>query len=246
MIPERFRGAWKRVSLSLDGRPPSEPAVVVWVQADEAFADVRVPRDVRDPDHVPACFAGATSWDPPYLRWAHHLDLDVPPGAGAGAGAPPGAVEDSATSDVGLVSWEGDDLVERGTFTIGGRDVPYVEVWQRLPRCEAPIVALASDDGWGRLVRAGDHAITVVDERATGGHYRACYRTRRASGWRVELAVGPGAADLPVPRPDVLGVPARMPGWHMVSSPPDPDPTPPRRTPASLPLPGPMPSSFPL
>lgn len=242
VVPERFRGAWKRVSLSLDGRPPSEPAVVVWVQADAAFADVRLPRDVHDPDHAPACFAGATAWDPPHLRWAHHLDLDVPPGVGTA----PDEVEDAATSDVGLVSWDGADLVERGTFAIGGRDVPYVEVWQRLPGCDAPIVALASDDGWGRLVRAGDHAITVVDERAAGGHYRACYRTRRPAGWRVELAVGPAAADLPVPRPDVLGVPARMPGWHIVSSPPEPDPVPPRRTPASLPLlPGRTASSFP-
>ena len=49
------------------------------------------------------------------------------------------------------------------------------------------------------------------------------------------------------PRPDVLGVPARMPGWHLVSTSPEPDPIPPRRSPASLPmLPGPTPSSFPI
>ena len=147
------------------------------------------------------------------------------------------------TSDVGLVAWEGDDLVERGTFPIGGRDVPYVEVWRRLPHSEAPIVALASDDGWGRLVRAGDHAITVIDERPLGGDFRACYRTRSPSGWRVELALGPGAAELPVPRPDVLGIPARMPGWHQVSAPPEPEPAPPRGVSTALPLlPGPPPS----
>jgi hypothetical protein len=251
MIPERFRGAWRRVSLSLDGSPPAEPAVVVWVQADEAFADLRLPRNAHDPDHAPACFAGATEWDPPYLRWSHHLDLDGDPGDPGdpryGAGAAGGHDEDgAATSDVGLVSWDGGDLVERGTFVVDGQPVPYVEVWRRLPRCEAPIVALASDDGWGRLVRAGDHAITVVDERPTGGEYRACYRTRGPSGWRVELAVGPGAADLPVPRPDVLGVPARLPGWHVASAPPAPDPVPPRRAATALPIvPGPMPYTFP-
>jgi hypothetical protein len=234
-IPERFRGAWQRVALSLDGASPGEPAVVVWVQADEVFADLRVPRDVRDSGHAPACFAGVTTWEPPHLCWDHHLDLEAEPGHGP------------ATGDVGLVSWEGGDLVERGTFVIGGRTVPYVEVWRRLPGCEAPIVALASDDGWGRLVRAGDHAITVVDERPAGGDYRACYRTRGPSGWRVRLALGPAAADLPVPRPDVLGIPARMPGWHQVSAPPEPEPVPPRVSPLSaLPMmPGAAPS-FPL
>lgn len=242
-IPERFRGAWQRVSLSLDGGPPAEPAVVIWLQADEAFADLRLPRNVRDTAHAPACFAGITTWDAPQLRWHHHLDLDrdgepVPEDEEAEAGA---------TGDVGLVSWEGGDLVERGTFVIGGRPVPYVEVWRRLPRCEAPIVALASDDGWGRLVRAGDHAITVVDERAAGGDYRACYRTRGPDGWRVRLALGPAAAELPVPRPDVLGVPARMPGWHQVSAPPEPDPIPPRMTPlAALPLMPGAAGSFPV
>jgi hypothetical protein len=250
VIPERFRGAWQRVSLSLDGGPPCEPAVVIWVQADEAFADVRLPRDVADPDNAPAGFAGATSWDPPYLRWSHHLDLDVHPGYGD-RGPDADLIDDGhgdgpVTSDVGLVAWDGDDLVERGTFPIAGRDVPYVEVWRRLPRSEAPIVALASDDGWSRLVRAGDHAITVVDERPAGGAFRACYRTRSPAGWRVELALGPGAADLPVPRPDVLGVPARMPGWHQVSAPPEPEPAPPQAVSTVLPLlPRPSPS-FPL
>jgi Protein HRI1 len=243
-IPERFRGAWQRVSLSLDGGAPGEPAMVVWVQSDEVFADVRLPRDAHDPDHAPACFAGVTTWEPPHLRWQHHLDLDTPPGD-----APGDAPEDGAgpTSDVGLVSWEGGDLVERGTFVIGGRAVPYVEVWRRLPRSEGPIVALASDDGWGRLVRAGEHAITVVDERPAGGAFRACYRTRGPSGWRLRLAVGPAAADLPAPRPDVLGIPARMPGWHQVSAPPEPDPVRATVNPlAALPLmPGAV-TSFPL
>ena len=52
-IPERFRGAWQRVSLSLDGGAPGEPAMVVWVQSDEVFADVRLPVDAPDPDHAP-------------------------------------------------------------------------------------------------------------------------------------------------------------------------------------------------
>ena len=44
MIPERFRGAWRRVSIAVDGGDPVEPSRVVWVQTASAYADIRVPR----------------------------------------------------------------------------------------------------------------------------------------------------------------------------------------------------------
>lgn len=92
MIPERFRGAWRRVSLSVGGAPPVEPSEVVWVQTASAFADIRVPRLGFGDLHPAASFAGTTRWIDPHLHWRHDLDLDpdrcpehprpVPPRAG--------------------------------------------------------------------------------------------------------------------------------------------------------------------
>ncbi|HET6953542.1 MAG TPA: hypothetical protein VFI47_24400 [Acidimicrobiales bacterium] len=194
MIPAPFRGAWRRVSLSVDGGPPIEPSDVVWVQSASAYADLRVPRPGHADRHPPASFAGITTWRDPHLHWRHDVDLDVDP-ISAGGAAPAGG-------DVGRVWWDGADLVETGTFGTGDRGTPYVEVWRRLPGSGGPTDDWASPDGTRRFVQAGDHAITVADGRAAGGRYRACYRRRRAGAWTVELALGDGAADLPlIPHP---------------------------------------------
>jgi len=186
VIPERFQGAWRRVSLTVDGGPPIEPAEVVWVQTASAFADIRVPRMGFGDLHPAVSFAGTTRWDEPHLHWRHELDLDP--------GRPP-----DDDGDVGHIRWDGGDLVESGTFGDDGLEVPYVEVWRRMPGSDGPTQHWVSPDGTHRFVRAGDHAITVADERPTGGTYRACYRTREAGQWTVELALGDDAADLPVP-----------------------------------------------
>lgn len=64
---------------------------------------------------------------------------------------------------------------------------------------DGPSLQWVSPDGTHRYVRAGDHAITVADERHAGGTYRACYRTRNAGQWSVELALGDDAANLAIP-----------------------------------------------
>jgi hypothetical protein len=197
MIPRRFQGAWRRVSIAVDGGPPGEACDVVWVQAASAFADIRVARPGYGDLHPPASFAGTTAWRHPHLSWRHDLDLDA---GRSGAGRSPEDTGDTGdVGDVGRVSWDGDDLVEAGTFDDGGRPVPYVEVWRRMPRSDGPTHEWASPDGTHRFVRAGDHAITVADERAAGGTYRACYRTRHGDEWAPELALGDGAVDLPIP-----------------------------------------------
>jgi hypothetical protein len=95
VTPERLAGAWRRVSLAVGDGPASEPASVVWLQAGDRYADLRV---TTDPDGTPASFAGTTSWHDPFLHWAHELDLDP-----------------SGGSDVGHLRQDGDDLVETGT-----------------------------------------------------------------------------------------------------------------------------------
>jgi hypothetical protein len=155
-VPDCFRGAWARRSIALGDAAPSEPATVIWVQGRSAYADLRLPFDVGEPTE---CFAGHTSWEPPQLRWGHDIDL---------AGGP------AAVTDVGTVTWAGEDLVERGEFEIDGQVIPYVEVWHRLPGSDGAIVEEV-EDGLTR-VAVGEHELTVVDRRATGGGFAAEYR----------------------------------------------------------------------
>jgi hypothetical protein len=167
---------------------------VVWLQAAEAFADLRLPLDGMAAEAE--SFAGTTSWHDPELRWSHQLDL---------------ATDGGIVDDRGVVSWNSADLVEAGTFVVGGRTVPYVEVWRRLEHADSagPTLALTRLHSPGLLVRVGNHALTIVDDRQVGGTYRACYRTRAATAdgrdphspdaWAMVLALGSAAGDLPVP-----------------------------------------------
>lgn len=186
MIPERFHGAWRRVSIAVDGGVPVEPSSVVWVQTSSAYADIRVPRLGFGDLQPAASFAGTTRWIEPHLHWRHDLDLD-----------PARSPDDPG--DVGHVSWDGDDLVESGTFGDDGLEVPYIEVWRRMTGSDGATQQWVSPDGTHRFVRTGDHAITVADERPAGGAFRACYRTRTDGDWTVELVLGEDAVDLPIP-----------------------------------------------
>jgi creatinine amidohydrolase len=156
MIPDAFVGAWQRHSIALDGGRPSEPATVIWVQGHSAYADLRVP---LDGSRAVESFAGHTTWEPPRLRWSHDIDL---------AGGP------AALTDVGVVEWDGGDLIESGTFVIDGADVPYVEVWRRLPGSDGRIVE-TTEAGYTQ-VAVGEHELTVVDGRGAGEGFSACYR----------------------------------------------------------------------
>lgn len=157
MIPETFVGAWRRVSIALDGGPAEEPTEVFWLQGYSTYADIRVPGDGMT-DGL-ECFAGHTTWEPPCLRWSHDIDL---------AGGP------AASVDVGHVAWDGDDLVETGVFSIGGDELPYVEIWRRQPTTGSRVVEI-TDAGFIR-VEIGEHALTVLDERPDGGHLSASYQ----------------------------------------------------------------------
>lgn len=58
----------------------------------------------------------------------------------------------------------------------------YVEVWRRLAPGGGACESHWSADGSRLVIRVGDHALTVADDRAGGGAYRACYRTRHDGG----------------------------------------------------------------
>lgn len=180
-IPSHFTGAWRRRSIALDGGEPHEPATVVWVQSSSDYADVRVPVD--GVDEPPMSFAGRVRWDGWCLRWSHEIDLDDRPG----------------DEDVGRVWFEEGLLFEAGTFQLPDGPRRYVEVWERQPGSDGTRLALRREDGHGRLVQAGDHALTIVDQRPLGGAYRACYRVRGDGGWTLAAALGPDAEGLPEP-----------------------------------------------
>jgi hypothetical protein len=151
VIAAEFTGGWQRASMSLDGAPPFEDMVVWWLQSSTKHADLRVP---LTPVGDCICFAGTTVWEPPSLTWIPDLEL-VP----------------NEFPDTGMVTWDGEDLLEAGTFVIDGAEVGYVERWRRLPDAAGPLLALSKPAG--RIVCTGSLALTVVDERPLGGEFKA-------------------------------------------------------------------------
>lgn len=191
MIPSTFRGGWQRRSLRLGDGPPHENAAVAWLQGTTHFADLRVPSpdavvDEGRPAHPEMAFAGTTAWDgaASRLHWTHLIDMG-----------------DEEVEDGGEVHFVDDLLVETGVFVIDGAEVPYVEEWERLPGAEGPLVVALSPSGL--LLRTGDHALVLVDERPDGGVFAAARMLHTDAGWRTTTAVG-GEADLPQP-PDPDG-----------------------------------------
>jgi hypothetical protein len=177
--PDLLHGAWTRRSVSIGGGPAFETQTVVWLQAGTRYADLRVP---FHPEADERCFAGRSGWDGDRYRWTHRLDLE--------------GTETAAGDDTGELTWEDGAVVERGMFPTADGVVPYEEAWVRLPEADGPWQALEAPHAC--LVRVGRHSITVVDRRAGGGGFAACYRVQRSGRWRIELAIG-DATTLPAP-----------------------------------------------
>ncbi|MFI5040844.1 MAG: hypothetical protein ACHQNA_03170 [Acidimicrobiales bacterium] len=192
--PDLVQGAWMRQAASIDGGPFFETQRVVWLQAGTCYADLRVP---FHPAADRRCFTGRSFWDADAYRWTHHLDLESADGEAS-----------PAADDVGLLRWSDGALVETGMFPTPTGPVAYEEIWVRLPGDTGPWLALDGPDGC--LVRVGDHAITVVDRRASGGTFAACYRILGADGWQIEMAIGGVDA---LPGPD-----AAVEGWSVIHS----------------------------
>lgn len=176
MIPAELTGGWVRHGMAVDGGEATEPAVVWWLQAPSAHCDLRVPHEGAA---GLMAFAGTTTWAEPALTWSPALELDP-----------------SAFEDVGVVSWDGPDLMEAGSWTDGGREVPYVERWRRLPGSEGEQLALSC--AHGRLVRTGRYALTLRDDRAAGGGFSAVAWVLGDGGWEIDHEL-PGSGPVPPP-----------------------------------------------
>ncbi|GAC1541637.1 MAG: hypothetical protein NVS3B12_29300 [Acidimicrobiales bacterium] len=212
-VTDRVQGAWTRRAVSVGDGPHFETQLVVWLQAGDRYADVRVP---LHPAADERCFTGRSFWEGDRYRWTHVLDIETVAG-----------VVSPAADDVGAFVWDGPSLIERGMFPTVGGPLRYEEIWERLPAGDGPSSAFEAPGAC--LVRVGDHAITVVDDRAEGGAFSACYRVRdhgvRNGGatdgdatdgdatdgdvWRTVASIGEDATALPDPD----SVPAH---WHEV------------------------------
>ncbi len=169
LAPE-FVGAWQRRSIAVDGGTPTEPARVLWLQAGDAFADLRVPTDVgTDVD----AFAGITTYEAPALTWHHTLDWN-----GGFAGY-----------DCGVVEYVDGDLVERGEFERDDGRHEYVEVWQRVDPGRAGVVLTAAH---AMVVRVGCHCLALRDRRRSGGDFDVRHARIDDGRWTDVIVLGDG------------------------------------------------------
>jgi len=179
-VPPELRGGWLRRSIAVGGGPAQETATVWWLQASTRFADLRVP---LAQDGRAQSFAGATTWEPPALTWEHELDL-----------------EGLADSDTGRVHFDGELLVEEGEWAGDSGPRGYVEVWEPMPGTTGTSFALTRGAAPGRLVRTGTRALTLVDDRASGGDYTGVGWQLTDAGWTEALRWPPAStAVLPAP-----------------------------------------------
>ena len=158
MVPDEFRGVWRRRSIAVDGGAPSEPALVLWLQARESFADLRIP---NSGDAIEA-FAGTTTWEPPRLTWHHTIDWN-----GGFAGY-----------DCGDIEWVDGALVERGTYEEAGQTHEYEEVWDRVDTGDEFIV-LSSEHAI--VVTVGTYSLSFRDSRGAGSSFDV-----RSARWSAE------------------------------------------------------------
>jgi hypothetical protein len=188
-----MRGVWRRRSIAIDGGPPAKSARVLWLQATEAFADLRVPIDRAEPIEA---FAGTTTWAAPRLTWHHTVDWN-----GGFAGY-----------DCGDITWQEGALVERGLFTDGERTRVYEEIWDRVDD-DVPCIVLGGRDAV--VVRVGAFSLAVRDDRARGGTFdvRSSAWTS-TGGWRDVDVFGAGAT-LPAGSGTSMDV-----GWCVIESTP--------------------------
>jgi hypothetical protein len=188
-LPEQFIGAWNRSEAIVDGEVAVDAGRTVWVEAGAVYVDVRGPGGFASD----MTFAGTTTWVEPRLTWSHAIDSDL----------------ESDGVDVGLISYDGEDLIEEGEY-VDGRTITYSERWQRLPGGDGPVLAAVTDGGIA--VRVGDHASVVVDARSTGGAIAARYAHWDGTAWQPEIEFGDAAALAQLPAP-LEPVPEPPAGW---------------------------------
>jgi hypothetical protein len=200
-VPASLWGGWRRHDLVVGG-VPRDDADVRWLQAGDWYADLRIPHE--DGGGPIEAFAGRADWVAPHFTWHHDLDWIG-----------------SFPVDVGALQWDGDVLIETGTFHEGSGESDYRERW--LPITPGgPVVAAVgerrdSGEGSAIVVQAAGHRFSVArigtGERAT----MAVRRDDEAAddGWTTRFDRGAGCEAAPMPdlggRGEPLPVGAKVP-----------------------------------
>ena len=178
-LARQFVGAWQRRSIAIDGGVPQEPARVLWLQAGDAFADLRIP---ESPSDEPDAFVGVTTYDEPALTWHHTLDWN-----GGFAGY-----------DCGVVESREDDLIERGEFERDGKCHMYEEVWHRVDEGSVGLVLTGTH---AMVVRLGRHCLAMRDRRRAGGQFDVRHAQVAGVEWTDVAVLGDGSE---LPRPPLV------------------------------------------
>ncbi|BAC92286.1 hypothetical protein [Gloeobacter violaceus] len=177
MTKGRYTGLWRRETIQIEGGEPHETAVVLWLQVDAYFADLRIPferaflpagqsladlpiRRLRDFAGFSA-FAGSIEATADWIRWNRTIDFRPRPGQ----------------LDQGRVHREDSHLIEIGEFARpDGSTGMYKEIWVPQP-CASPDVLVlelsepvdsasrAIRPAKGMLVRLAQHFTHIYDPR---------------------------------------------------------------------------------
>ena len=167
-----YTGLWKRRSIQL-GSAPYEDAIVFWLQAEQYFADIRIPLNQPSSPQQSLCdwdgaellrfsefqaFAGTINATESWICWNRTIDFRPDP----------------HRVDQGNVHFEGNNLIEVGEFD-GGRQ-KYLEVWvpQSMDGSDRLVLELAQEVNTNTqtvthpkalLVAVGGHFIRIYDDR---------------------------------------------------------------------------------
>lgn len=193
-LPDVLVGAWHRRSVQLAGGEAAEHALVLWLQAPDAFADVRIPwPGATGPFATLEAFAGSTEFFPATSELAWHHEVDR---TGTFAGM------DRAT-----VAWpEPDTMVETGSIDVAGAPATYTEVWAKV--AAGPVHARRWTGATGTGVQVEIGPLSLVVDADADGVVTAALSVGDAVVARVDAA---GGAVLDPPALDAAlggGVPA--------------------------------------
>jgi hypothetical protein len=150
-----LKGMWRRSLIARPDGTRDTTTHVRWLQSERLFVDLRQPAAMSDCSHAGCLddlsladcaglatqegFAGHLSFDGRHFEWLRRIDYQPA----------------SGTADAGSLEWSDTVLIERG------RDVAYLEHWQRDESSTVPCAAaLLRDGGSGTvavLLRVGRH-----------------------------------------------------------------------------------------
>ena len=153
---------------------------MLWLQAGDAFADLRIPD--RSATDAPTRSRASRPTRSPRSR-----------GTTRSTGTAASPVTTAASSN-----GDDDELIERGEFERDGTCHTYEEIWQRVDPGSVGIVLTAAH---AMVVRVGGHCLAMRDRRRAGGEFDVRHAQVAGIEWTDVTVLGDGAE---LPRPPVV------------------------------------------